>query len=111
MINLELSEQHAGLDTMMREVAKSLLRPISRMYDMQEHDVPVLLKVLDRRPPPSQRPPSQKPEESGAAPEKKERKKPETVQNGNNMSTVVNIMQITLDTLADISCPQGMICG
>ena len=52
MINLELSEQHAGADKMMREVAKNLLRPISRKYDKQEHDVPVELKVLDRRPPP-----------------------------------------------------------
>src|SRR5262245_25391587 len=92
MINLELSEQHAGLDTMMREVAKNLLRPISRKYDKQEHDVPVELKVLDRRPPPSQRPPSEKAPESAAP--RAERKKPDTVQNGNNMTTVVNIMQM-----------------
>ena len=89
MINLELSEQHAGLDTMMREVAKNLLRPISRKYDKQEHDVPVELKVLDRRqPPPSQRPRRATKPADGAP---KERKKPETVQNGNNMASVVNI--------------------
>jgi acyl-CoA dehydrogenase len=96
MINLELSEQHAGADKMMREVAKNLLRPISRKYDKQEHDVPVELKVLDRRPPP--RAPNAASTATtvrpGSAPERKERKKPETVQNGANMASCVSVMQM-----------------
>ncbi len=95
MIQLELSEQHAAAEKMMREVAKSLFRPISRKYDVQEHAVPVELKVLDRRPPPA---PSARPPAAGARtagpPEKKEHKKPGTVQNGSNMSTVVNVIQM-----------------
>ena len=51
MINLELSEQHAASEKMLRDVAKNLLRPISRKYDKQEHDVPVELAIMDRRPP------------------------------------------------------------
>ena len=94
MINLELSEQHAAQDKMMREVAKNLFRPISRKYDKQEHDVPV--KMLDRRPP---RPapgtqPAAKPSTPAPAAEKKEKKKPEHVVNGNNMSSVVTVMQM-----------------
>jgi acyl-CoA dehydrogenase len=98
MINLELSEQHAAAEKMMREVAKNLFRPISRKYDTQEHAVPVELKMLDRRPPrppEGQRPaaPTARPA-AGAVPEKKERKKPDTVQNGANMSSVVSVMQM-----------------
>jgi len=96
MIYLELSEQHAGADKMMREVAKNLLRPISRKYDKQEHDVPVELKVLDRRPPP--RAPNAASTATtvrpGSAPERKERKKPTTVQNGANMASCVSVMQM-----------------
>jgi acyl-CoA dehydrogenase len=95
MINLELSEQHAAQDKMMREVAKNLFRPISRKYDKQEHDVPVELKLLDRRPPPRPAGTSSAPKPASAAPEeKKERKKPEHVVNGNNMSSVVTVMQM-----------------
>src|SRR3954449_8579351 len=96
MINLELSEQHAASEKMMREVAKALFRPISRKYDTQEHAVPVELKVIDRRPPPSAAPPAAK-APSAAPPdkaEKKERKKPDTVQNGANMASCVSVMQM-----------------
>jgi acyl-CoA dehydrogenase len=98
MINLELSEQHAAQDKMMREVAKNLFRPISRKYDKQEHDVPVELKMLDRRPPrpaPGAQPVAAKPSTPAPArEEKKEKKKPEHVVNGNNMSSVVTVMQM-----------------
>ena len=99
MINLELSEQHAGAEKMMHEVAENLLRPISRKYDKQEHDVPVELKILDRRP---QRSASASAPAAPAAPtrpapgsaERKERKKPEGVQNGANMATCITVMQM-----------------
>jgi acyl-CoA dehydrogenase len=91
MINLELSEQHAAHEKMMREVAKQLFRPISRKYDVQEHAVPVELNVIDRR----KTAPAPRPEGGGKAPgEKKERKKPETVQNGAGMAQVISIMQM-----------------
>jgi acyl-CoA dehydrogenase len=103
MINLELSEQHAAAEKMMREVAKNLLRPISRKYDQQEHAVPVELKLLDRRPsrPPSgakTAPAAAKTAPAAAAPARqeapKERKKPETVQNGSNMASCISVMQM-----------------
>jgi acyl-CoA dehydrogenase len=94
MINLELSEQHAASEKMMREVAKSLFRPISRKYDKQEHDVPVELKLIDRRPQPrtGQSGPTARP--APAAEPKKERKKPDGVQNGSNMASVVSVTQM-----------------
>lgn len=95
MINLELSEQQAAAENMMREVAKNLFRPISRKYDKQEHEVPVELKMLDRRPQRTSQGAQQTARPSAvekAAP--KERKKPEGVQNGGNMSTAVTVMQM-----------------
>jgi acyl-CoA dehydrogenase len=95
MINLELSEQHAAAEKMMREVAKNLFRPISRKYDRQEHDVPVELKMLDRRPPPRPAAPasaSAAPPAGQEAP--RERKKPSTVQNGANMASCISVMQM-----------------
>jgi acyl-CoA dehydrogenase len=96
MINLELSEQHAAGEKAFREIAKNLFRPISRKYDKQEHDVPVELKLLDRRPsqPPQSAPTSRPAAPSQPPPERKERKKPETVQNGGNMASVVTVMQM-----------------
>jgi acyl-CoA dehydrogenase len=49
MINLELPEKLEGLSQLMRAVAENVMRPVSRKYDKQEHDVPVELQVLDRR--------------------------------------------------------------
>jgi acyl-CoA dehydrogenase len=49
VINLELPELLEGVSTMMRTVATDVLRPVSRKYDRQEHDVPVELAALDRR--------------------------------------------------------------
>ncbi|MFI4946825.1 MAG: hypothetical protein ACHP85_26335 [Burkholderiales bacterium] len=92
MINLELSEQHAAAEKMMREVAKNLFRPISRKYDRQEHDVPVELKMLDRRPPP--RPAAEKPAQPDGREAPRERKKPDTVQNGASMASCISVMQM-----------------
>ncbi|HKU41881.1 MAG TPA: acyl-CoA dehydrogenase family protein [Polyangiales bacterium] len=49
MINLELPEKLEGVVQLMRAVAENVMRPVSRKYDKQEHDVPVELAVLDRR--------------------------------------------------------------
>ena len=49
MINLELPNQLVGLKQLMNAIAKDMVRPISRKYDRQEHDVPVELAALDRR--------------------------------------------------------------
>jgi acyl-CoA dehydrogenase len=96
MINLELSEAHQGAETFLHDVAVKLFRPISRKYDKQEHDVPVELAVLDRRPAAAAA--LKKAKEAGevgaGVKEKKERKKPETVQNGSNMGTVISVMQM-----------------
>jgi len=99
MINLELSEQHAAAEKMMREVAKNLFRPISRKYDKQEHDVPVELKMLDRRPPrpapgQAEKAPATVTAPAPAREEKREPKKPEQVVNGSNMGSVVTVMQM-----------------
>jgi len=97
MINLELSEAHQGAEKFLHDVAEKLFRPISRKYDKQEHDVPVELAPLDRRPAAAAALAKAKAAGevgAGAKPEKKERKKPETVQNGNNMGSVISVMQM-----------------
>jgi len=97
MINLELSEAHEGAEKFLHDVALKLFRPISRKYDKQEHDVPVELAPLDRRPAAAAALAKAKAAGevgAGAKPEKKERKKPETVQNGNNMGSVISVMQM-----------------
>jgi acyl-CoA dehydrogenase len=90
VINLELPEQLAGLETLMRSVASNVLRPISRKYDTQEHDVPEELNVLDR---------SRQRQSSAAAGagDKKERREPgapRELRNGQAMATVVSIEQM-----------------
>jgi acyl-CoA dehydrogenase len=97
MINLELSEAHEGAEKFLHDVALKLFRPISRKYDKQEHDVPVELAPLDRRPAAAAALAKAKERGevgAGAKPEKKERKKPDTVQNGNNMGSVISVMQM-----------------
>ena len=95
MINLELSEAHQGAEKFLHDVALKLFRPISRKYDKQEHDVPVELAALDRRPAAAAALAKAKERgEVGANAEKKERKKPDTVQNGNNMGSVISVMQM-----------------
>jgi acyl-CoA dehydrogenase len=82
MINLELSEQQSGLQQLLRAVATNVMRPISRKYDKQEHDVPVELKVLDRS------------KQRAAAPEKKPAREPgqkRENRNGQAMATVISI--------------------
>jgi acyl-CoA dehydrogenase len=82
MINLELSEQLTGLDQLIRTVAQNVLRPISRKYDKQEHDVPVELKVLDRG---KQRAAAAEPKPAREPGQKRENR------NGQAMATVVSI--------------------
>ena len=86
MINLELPEQLEGLSQLMHAVAQNVLRPVSRKYDTQEHDVPVELSVLDRRPKPGQ-----------AAAAAKQRPEPGVKQpnkNGQNMQSVTSIQEM-----------------
>jgi len=86
MINLELPEQLEGLSTLMHAVATNVLRPVSRKYDTQEHDVPEELAPLDRRPKP------------GAASARGERERPTGKQpnkNGQNMQSVISIQQMS----------------
>ncbi|HEX2676640.1 MAG TPA: acyl-CoA dehydrogenase family protein [Polyangiales bacterium] len=81
MINLELSEQLQGLEQLMRAVANNVLRPISRKYDKQEHDVPVELAALEG----SRRRASGGAKKDGDKPGKRE------IRNGQAMATVVSI--------------------
>jgi acyl-CoA dehydrogenase len=86
MINLELPEQLDGLSQLMHAVAQNVLRPVSRKYDTQEHDVPTELSVLDRRPKPGQ-----------AAPPAKQRPEPGVKQpnkNGQNLQSVISIQEM-----------------
>jgi acyl-CoA dehydrogenase len=86
MINLELPEQLDGLQQLMHAVAQNVLRPVSRKYDTQEHDVPTELSVLDRRPKPGQ-----------AAAAAKQRPEPGVKQpnkNGQNMQSVTSIQEM-----------------
>ncbi len=46
MINLELPKKLKGLQGMARQVATEVFRPISRKYDLAEHEVPVELEML-----------------------------------------------------------------
>ena len=87
MINLELSDQLEGISQLIHAVAQNVLRPVSRKYDTQEHDVPTELSVLDRRPKPGQ-----------AAAQPKTRTEPgvkQPNQNGTNLQSVVSIQQMS----------------
>jgi acyl-CoA dehydrogenase len=90
MINLELPEQLEGVSQLMRAVANNLIRPISRKYDRQEHDVPVELAAIDRRPKPGATPvpATPRPEKPAAVDGKRE------VKNGAAMSSVISIEQM-----------------
>ncbi len=46
MINLELPKKIQDLQKMARQVAQEVFRPISRKYDLAEHEVPVELEML-----------------------------------------------------------------
>ncbi|MET0390690.1 MAG: acyl-CoA dehydrogenase family protein [Polyangiales bacterium] len=87
MINLELPEHLEGVSQMMRAVATNVLRPVSRKYDTQEHDVPTELAVLDRR----------KMAARAAAGEKKatDPNAPREVKNGQAMASVLSIEQMS----------------
>ena len=87
MINLELPEQLEGLSQLMHAVATNLLRPVSSKYDTQEHDTPVELAPLDRRPKPGA--PTAR-AESKAKPTGKQPNK-----NGQNMQSVISIQQMS----------------
>ncbi|HEX7480479.1 MAG TPA: acyl-CoA dehydrogenase family protein [Polyangiales bacterium] len=91
MINLELSEQLVGLEQLMRSVATGVMRPVSRKYDKQEHDVPVELRVLDRRPktPAAAAPRAEKKPDAAAEPKPAGAKR--EVKNGANMAMIVSI--------------------
>ena len=83
MINLELPKHLDDLQTMMRAVAKDLLRPISRKYDKHEHAVPEELAVIDRR------------KTRGLAQgKKKDKDKDGGVRNGTAMASVITIEQM-----------------
>jgi acyl-CoA dehydrogenase len=88
MINLELPEQLEGLSQLIHAVAQNVLRPVSRKYDTQEHDVPTELSVLDRRPKPGQAAanagPKSRPEPGVKQPNK----------NGTNLQSVISIQEM-----------------
>ena len=86
MINLELPERFEGLTQLMRAVSTNVLRPISRKYDKQEHDVPVELKVIDRR---GTAAAAVRPDATDKSPDAKPRNK-----NGAAMSSVLSIEQM-----------------
>ncbi len=88
MINLELGGQLLGLDQLMRSVAINVMRPLSRKYDRQEHDVPVELKVLDRRPKPGSLEAAAAQKQAGA---KRDKPKKGEVRNGQAMAAIVSI--------------------
>jgi len=80
MINLELPKNLADLQMMIHAAADQLLRPISRKYDKNEHEVPVELEVLA-----TQRAP--------AGDGKKKEREPGN-RNGSNMSTVISVTEM-----------------
>lgn len=82
MINLELPEKLEGVAQLMRAVAQNVLRPISRKYDTQEHDVPVELAALDRR------------KQGGARAAAAKGGDGEGVKNGANLASVISIEQM-----------------
>ena len=95
MINLEDSQKHQAAAEQVHEVAKNLLRPISRKYDTAGARVPVELKMLAARPTASPSPASGErraapPARSAATPSARRRQ----VQNGANMATVISVMQM-----------------
>jgi len=77
MINLELQEELKQVRAMMHNVAETVLRPIARKYDIQEHDVPEELEFMR-----GARQPKKKDKEEGKKPKTK---KPSIV----NISTVL----------------------
>jgi acyl-CoA dehydrogenase len=87
MINLELPDHLSDLSKLMHDVATNLMRPISRKYDVQEHDVPVELAAIDRRPKPGAAPAAPPPKAArGDAPQPN--------RNGSNMASVISIEQM-----------------
>jgi acyl-CoA dehydrogenase len=87
MINLELPDHLSDLSKLMHDVANNLMRPISRKYDKQEHDVPVELKAIDRRPKPGAAP-------AAPAPKAPRSDEPQPNRNGSNMASVISIEQM-----------------
>lgn len=83
MINLELPKHLEDLKSLMHAVATDLLRPISRKYDKQEHDVPEELAVIDRRHARS----VMKKEKKGDEPKPK-------VRNGGSLASVVSVQEM-----------------
>jgi acyl-CoA dehydrogenase len=94
MINLELPEQLEGVNQMMRAVATNVLRPVSRKYDIQEHDVPVELAVLDRRKLDAPRPSAARPEKPSKAESDGAQARPRKINNGQGMASVISIEQL-----------------
>jgi acyl-CoA dehydrogenase len=91
VINLELPKKLSDMEAFMHEIAKGVMRPISRKYDAQEHDVPKELEVLDRRKNP-------RPGDQGGKGDKgasKAKPKKEGVQNGANMESIVSVTELS----------------
>ena len=92
MINLETPRKFRGLVAQARQVAGQYYRPISRKYDLAEHDYPkeldMLAALLDGMNAGS-------PESAGARTSKRQSSEHEEgVRNGSNLSTCLGIMEL-----------------
>ncbi|SEL05200.1 acyl-CoA dehydrogenase [Atopomonas hussainii] len=92
MINLETPRKFRGLIAQARQVAGQYYRPISRKYDLAEHDYPkeldMLAALLDGMNAGS-------PESAGARTSKRQSSEHEEgVRNGSNLSTCLGIMEL-----------------
>lgn len=95
MINLELPKKIQGLQKMARQVANEVFRPISRKYDLAEHEVPVELEmlaaVMDGM---GEGGGAMASAGAAAASDDKEKNAAGSVRNGANMSTVAGITEL-----------------
>lgn len=86
MVNLVIDEKTAGLQNNLKNLAKSLLRPISHKYDEAEHDYPEELDMFRKLPTLSQ--PPKKSGEKDPANKSKQR----SGQNGNEIGTNMRLI-------------------
>lgn len=86
MVNLDIDEKVTGLQNNLKNLANSLLRPISRKYDEAEHDYPKELDMFRKLPTLNQ--PKKKSGEKDSA----DKLKQKSGQNGNDIGTNMRLI-------------------
>lgn len=86
MVNLNIDEKTAGLQNNLKNLANSLLRPISRKYDEAEHDYPQELDMFRKLPTLNQ------PKKKSGKKDSADKSKQKSGQNGNDIGTNMRLI-------------------